>query len=151
MLTLLGLAVVRSRLWPASSFRTIDLVNALACAAAFVLIYFYGELAYDSISGEFGHHAVQIGIAIVTIALGAFGHWFRSKNRVLYGLVEIAFGVAYAFSISQGLDPVKPAMSQIIALMGCAYIIARGFENLAKARAEAEAIQTRVSGQGRRA
>jgi hypothetical protein len=99
---------------------------------SFCIIFYYGDRIYDAVRAELGAHIVQIGIAVATIAIGASVHWFKTKNLALFAIVEIAFGVASAFAISQGLPPSGGSLSQIAALAGTAFIVGRRLDNLAE-------------------
>jgi cation transport ATPase len=134
VLTVSTLAAVQSRLGYPGEIRWPDILCGLASAAIFVIILSYGSRTYEVITGEFGEHAVQIAIALVTILIGVGVHFFRIKNLTLYALVEIAFGVASAFVISAGLSTAGRFLPRVAALVGCAYIVGRGLENLEKAR-----------------
>ncbi|HUA33599.1 MAG TPA: hypothetical protein VMA09_08330 [Candidatus Binataceae bacterium] len=131
VLTVLGVAAVGARYFPGLRVRAFDVIESLASAAVFVVFYYYGDIAYDKVAAELGEHVAQIAIAVVAVATGAFMHWFKRRNLMLYALIEVAFGVASAFSISQSMNTSSILLTQVAALVGCAFIVSRGLDNLA--------------------
>jgi hypothetical protein len=67
-------------------------------------------------------------IAVAVVFIGIAAHLFKRKNQILYGQVEVAIGAASAFTIAAGIKPAE-AFSRWVALVGCAYVVARGFNN----------------------
>lgn len=131
VLTVLGVAAIEKRYFPALKVRAFDVVESLAAAAVFVVVYYYGDIAYDTVATELGEHVAQIAIAVVAVTIGACMHWFKRQNLMLYALIEIAFGVASAFSVSQSMNMSTVMLTQVAALVGCAFIVSRGLDNLA--------------------
>lgn len=132
--TMIALMAVQTYYTPRGAIRMRDIMNALVSAALFVSVLDYGDLIYDRLVSEVGSHAIQIGIAVATITIGTLAHWLRGKNQTLYGLIEIAFAVASAFVITQGMSTAKGLLAQVTALVGCAYVVARGLGNVAEGR-----------------
>jgi hypothetical protein len=64
--------------------------------------------------------------------------WVKEKNLWRYGMVEIAFGVAASISITFRMNLNQSVLAQWVALVGCAYVVARGLNNLGEARRKDE-------------
>jgi hypothetical protein len=65
---------------------------------------------------------------------GDSGCWIWRGNWCGYGTVEIIFWIVSGFSIAFSLQPDKPWMPQGATLVGCAYVIARGMNNVHEAK-----------------
>jgi len=93
-----------------------------------------GSLVFRWLARIFGIHVAQSAIFLVVIIVGTFAHWFKKKNQKWYGLVEVVFGAASAGSISFRMTPGPPLFTQWATLAGCAYVIARGLNNVSEAK-----------------
>lgn len=89
----------------------------------------YGQITFLFLVSSLGLHVAQIFVSTSVILAGIAAHLFKKRNQMMYGLVEVAFAAAFAFSISAGLSPEKVFLSQWAALVGCAYVVARGLNN----------------------
>jgi hypothetical protein len=110
-------------------------VNGIAIVIVFALLI-YGESAFDRLSGEIGVHAAQGLAAIGVVAVGSLAAYFKKKRLLWFGTVEVFFGAATAVKVASGLTPGQIILSQWTALLGAAYIVARGLDNISDARAQ---------------
>ena len=95
-----------------------------------------GSVVFKWLVRTFGIHLAQFAIFCGVVAVGAFAHWFKQKNQKWYGVVEVAFGAASAGSVSFRMMP-GPLFAQWATLAGCAYVIARGLNNISQAKQSA--------------
>ncbi len=79
----------------------------------------------------------RIIVGMVTIGAGLAAHWFKKVSQRWYGIVEALFGAAGAFNITLQLQPGQSMLPQWASLVGCAYVIARGLNNISDAKAQA--------------
>jgi hypothetical protein len=75
-------------------------------------------------------------MALATFALGLVLYIFRREERALYGVAEIAFGLATAAYV--GWQATGGTMARLIAFAGAIYIVVRGLDNLDTARKAAD-------------
>ncbi|HEX4031159.1 MAG TPA: hypothetical protein VHX20_12395 [Terracidiphilus sp.] len=84
-------------------------------------------------------HLYPILIAAAVFALGLTAHWYKQKNQHMYGVVEIVFGIFLSVSIAIAVFLGRGSATQWGSLLACAYVIARGCNNVAEAKAKAVA------------
>ena len=83
-----------------------------------------------------GLHGIQITLLTSVIAIGWIAHKFKMRNQLWYGVVEIFFGIGSGASVSFSMSPGRAMFAQLVTLAGCAYVVARGFNNVTEARAK---------------
>jgi hypothetical protein len=113
---------------------------AAAGTAVYLIIRFairVGPRLFALSSRWLGTHGTQAGVGAVVVGMGLGAYWFKSKRQRWYGTVEIAFGAVGGFFICFTLEQGKTLLSQWVGLVGCAYVIARGLNNVAEASAKA--------------
>jgi hypothetical protein len=96
-------------------------------------IRFLVETLYPKINRLIGSHATQILLGILVLCMGIGAHWFKRMNQLWYGMVEIMFGAFSGFCIAYTMYPSTAHLTQWSSLVGCAYVIARGFNNVSDA------------------
>lgn len=94
---------------------------------------------FESIVLLVGIHKAQLLVFFTIISLGVVAHGIKRLNQSNYGMLEIVFGAVSAFSISSNMKPGEPLFGKWAVLIGCAYVIARGLNNVHDARARAVA------------
>lgn len=80
-----------------------------------------------------GPYGAQGGTAVLVFVCGIAAHWFKRKNQRWYGRVEVLVGALSGIRICFSLAPHTSMFSQSVALVGCAYVIARGLNNITEA------------------
>ena len=107
----------------------------------FALLYFllraiikYGPGWFVYASKIVGLYGAQAIVALAVIAIGVGAHKLKQKKQRWYGRIEVAFGAAAAVNLCFTLLPGQSLFSQWAALIGCAYIIARGLGNYTDAK-----------------
>jgi hypothetical protein len=116
-----------------------DLIVGLVGSVVGIEVVLFGSQAiklFPYYADKFGLHRLQAFIAAGVVGIGLLAHYFKKRNQYLYGLVEIAFGAGSALSISIGMTPGDILFSRWAALAGCAYVVARGANNLSEAKAK---------------
>ncbi len=93
------------------------------------------------IARKLGLRTTQFLIALVVIIVGFLAHSFKKRSQYLYGLVEVAFGASSALAVAVVMPLTTIVFSRWAALLGCAYIVARGANNLSDAISKAEALR----------
>jgi hypothetical protein len=73
---------------------------------------------------------------LCVVGFGVIAHIWKQQNQRTYGMSEVLFGIAAASFITFTLAPDKSFLSQWIGLGGAAYIVARGLNNVAEAKAK---------------
>jgi hypothetical protein len=81
------------------------------------------------LSQSIGVQSAHIGIWLFVCVIGVAAHTFKLVNKFRYGITEIAFGVISSGVIVFRISPNDSVFSQWAALVGCAYVIARGMNN----------------------
>ncbi len=81
-------------------------------------------------------HPLLLGLLFGTgvSVLGWTAHWFKLRNQIWYGAIEVVFGMISGFDISADFSINRPLAPQFAALIGCAYVIARGLNNVDEGR-----------------
>jgi hypothetical protein len=87
---------------------------------------------------------VRIIGSCLILVLGLGAHIFKKNNQLAYGAVEIVFGVASGARILQGLDIRNIVITQWAVLVGCCYIVARGFNNVFEAKEKLETVDLKT-------
>jgi len=90
--------------------------------------------AFEQVSSIIGIHALQIGITVAIVVLGWMVHWLKTLNQKLYGWIEVGFGTICVFSVAEGMSIGGSLFASWVALGGLAYVVARGFSNIAEAK-----------------
>jgi uncharacterized membrane protein YjjB (DUF3815 family) len=133
----LGLGVTR-----AARIRNL-LLEIIASIATWGLVLFATHHG-GSVYRELGHiprqSVVFAIVGLTTTLVGFLAHWFKRKNQRIYGRVEMAFGMVPGFAIASAINPERPLLPQCVSLVGCAYVIARGLNNISDANAKALAV-----------
>lgn len=75
-------------------------------------------------------------IALVVFLSGVAAHRFKQHNQFYYGVVEIAFGVVYAYGIAASVKSGQRSILQLAAALACTYVVARGRNNMTEAKAK---------------
>lgn len=90
-----------------------------------------------------GHYMNWIAVCVFPIGYSAY--YFKKKNQLLFGQLEIAVGVATALGATARQEF---RLTQILAVIGAIYIVARGFTNIddAKKRMKLEKRHQGISG-----
>ena len=88
----------------------------------------FGPALYSWMTNLVGTYFTQMVVASAVICVGIGAHFFKLKSQRWYGIVEVIFGVVSGFSIALTLTPTKPWLAQAATLVGCAYVIARRFQ-----------------------
>lgn len=93
-------------------------------------IYFreYIDLAMGKVALVTETNQGRLEIATMVVSAGVLAHFFKRKNQIRYGQVEVIIGALSAFKVAEGINPAE-AFSRWAALVGCSYFIARGLNN----------------------
>jgi hypothetical protein len=67
-------------------------------------------------------------------------HWFKIENQKMYGAVEVAFGAVSAWTMHLVFQQNASPFAQYASLLGGAYVVARGLNNIKDANARAELL-----------
>ena len=81
-----------------------------------------------------GSNWTKAVIGSSVLLTGWIAHRFKQKRQILYGLCEVIFAGASAVHVAGRLAPGKGVSTQWGALIGFAYVVARGFGNISKGR-----------------
>jgi hypothetical protein len=89
----------------------------------------------------FGLHLTQLLAAALVIVLGWLAHRFKSWNKPWYGYVEVAVAAVSAIAVVSRLnlaaiDVGSLTLAQYATLVGAAYVVARGLNNITEAKAQ---------------
>jgi hypothetical protein len=87
-------------------------------------------LILSSLSARTGIAIAQLLIGVCVVGAGTGAYWFKNKNLLWYGRVEIVFGSLPALAISAGLNPENVSAAQWASLVGAAYVIGQGLDNM---------------------
>jgi hypothetical protein len=79
---------------------------------------------------RFGDHLVQLLIIGLVIGVGFFAHEFKKWDQYFYGLVEVCFGICSTIILVFSIAPAEMHLTQWASLIGTAYVIARGRNNI---------------------
>jgi hypothetical protein len=95
----------------------------------------------------FGLHGTQALTILIVLGFGYVAHQFKLRNKLYYGYLEILFGVVSATMVVTrvnfaAVEFTDLTLSQMVALIGAAYVVARGLTNCHEARAALANIKT---------
>jgi len=96
----------------------------------------YGPNALSILTRLFGLYGMRLLVGVVVVGCGITGYFWKRKNQYTYGLGEIAFGMLVTFYVTLRIESEHSYLSQWSALVGAAYVIARGLNNRADGRAK---------------
>ena len=99
-----------------------------------VFIPEYWRPVFDYLIDRLGTHGTQVVIGTGICLMGFGAHAFKKHNQFLYGVVEVIFGGSSAFAVALGISSRSATPSQWATLVGCAYVIARGLNNVSDAK-----------------
>ena len=98
---------------------------------------------------KIGIHLTQVLTAVIVVAVGFGAHRFKQVNKLWYGRNEVLFGVISAVFVVSRIDfgavEFKSlSLAQFGTLVGCAYVVARGLNNVSEAKAERLSLASTV-------
>jgi hypothetical protein len=131
------------------AFIASTIINAVILLSAFFIGRYFkkkGPALYAITARAISPHLTQLLIGSFVVAVGFAAHWFKGKNQHWYGRIEVLFGIVSAFSIAVSLSADRPWLPQGATLVGCAYVIARGMNNMSDAKAK---LNTRTGSRDR--
>jgi hypothetical protein len=102
-----------------------------------------GPRGLQLLTPHIGFRGVQTLVSLAILGAGVFAFWFKRKRQLWYALFEVAFGSASGVNISFSTAHSGPLFAQWAAMVGCAYVIARGLNNFAEAKDKEAAILRR--------
>ena len=105
-------------------------IIAFSFAAMIVFSRMYGYRLYVDSVRVFGTYYTQLLIGIIVITTGLLAHRFKQWNQIWYGAVEVIFGCVSSIAIASSLSPSNRILGPLSSLIGCAYVIARGMNNV---------------------
>lgn len=111
----------------------------LVCAAFAEIVAFLGygiRSIFSFLIRALGLQIAQLVVAATVVFLGIAAHRFKKWNQQLYGIGEIIFGGTSAIGVASGLSSSQVLFSRWAALAGCAYVVARGLNNVSEASAK---------------
>jgi hypothetical protein len=78
-------------------------------------------------------------VAVTVVSAGWSAHHFKRLNQLVYGYVEVFFGTISAIAIVSrtnfaAVQFTTLTLAQYGALVGCAYVVARGLNNVQDSR-----------------
>jgi hypothetical protein len=106
----------------------------------------YGHNIYPWLVRIIGPYFSQIAIGSVIALIGWTAYRFKLRSQRWYGIVEAIFGGVSGYAIAFTLAPGKALLPQWASLVGCAYVIARGLNNMRDSRT---AVNIRTSSASR--
>jgi hypothetical protein len=80
-----------------------------------------------------GWGLIQVGVALAVIAFGWLAYWYKGQNQFIYGLIEVLVAMATAMTSTFGITSNRETFTRVATIVGCVYIVSRGFENMNKA------------------
>jgi len=112
-----------------------------------VLIFFdmiienFEPRVFHFVTGAVGLHSTQFIVAMLVVAAGFGAHRFKQTSKLFYGYSEVAFGVLSAVLVVTRINFVAAefrslSLAQYGTLVGCAYVVARGLNNISEAKQE---------------
>ena len=103
-----------------------------AAIGALRLLYLGITSYYTFIFGD-QIHRFYLLVGIITCGVGFF--YLRKFSRLAYGIVEIAFAVAWSWAIADHAGEPSPRLD-LISMMGILYLVVSGLENCETGHAE---------------
>jgi hypothetical protein len=137
ILTLSNQLIMRALVTASRRDAIIGFTGSTGVIVIALVLGIYGESLFKFLSDVIGLHGAQGVAAVTVIALGSLASYFKKKELLWYGTVEVFFGVVTAVKVASGLTPGEILLSQWTALVAAAYIVARGLNNISDARAQA--------------
>lgn len=116
-----------------SKFRLFGALMIFATWAIVITIRLF-YLMIVATTRQLGERSVQILILGSVVAAGFFAHEFKKRDRYLYGGIEVCFGIGTAIVLVFSSSPLELHLSQWSSLVGAAYVIARGRNNVQDAK-----------------
>jgi hypothetical protein len=104
-----------------------------------VMLFFTFATDYPQVPAKIvavlGLHLTQLLAAVVVAALGFAASEFKLRSKLYYGTIEVFFGVISSIAVLTKVHftpvPVSQmSLAQVTALVGSAYVVARGFTNI---------------------
>lgn len=95
---------------------------------------FYGDRILPFLGRILGLYGTRVVIFCVVVGFGISAHVWKRKNQYTYGFGEVLFACMATGYIAFRIVPGQSVLSQWIALMGAAYVIARGLNNISDAK-----------------
>ena len=109
---------------------------------AMVIMFRMIYLMFPLATRLLGIYGVQILIAISIIAIGFLAYEFKKRDQLSYGRVEICFGISSVLALAFSTLPNEIHLPQWVSLVGSAYVIARGRNNVSEAKSNPYASQS---------
>jgi hypothetical protein len=99
----------------------------------------YDQKLLSFLTRTVGPHFTQFLVAVTVIAVGWGAHLFKRRNQLVYGYVEAFIGVMSAIAIVSrtnfaAVQFTTLTLAQYGTLVGCAYVVARGLNNVQDAK-----------------
>ena len=116
-----------------SSYRRSGLANFSVGVCVFWIAFWFmahrkgGNAWLEHLLGT-KHSGEALGLTVV--AVGYVAHRFKRISQRWYGVVEVAFGVASGFAVAFSIYTPSPSVTQWATLIGCAYVLTRGLNNV---------------------
>lgn len=97
--------------------------------------------AFHLLTRTIGLHWTQVLVALFVVTVGYGAHWFKQANKLWYGYSEMLFGVLSAVLVVSRINFAAVEFSNLTlaqygTLVGAAYVVARGLNNVSEARRE---------------
>lgn len=112
--------------------------DLLVFAFALVFLFIYiGVSRFFSIPSVKQYLGTYWSRGLLVLAVAAAGYTafrFKRGRQIWYGRVEVAFGVASCIKVALTSPIQDSLLVQWSALIGCIYVISRGFNNISDAR-----------------
>jgi hypothetical protein len=81
-----------------------------------------------------GDYGTKLLVTTCIVGLGLLAYEFKKRDQLFYGRVEICFGIASAITLAFSSKPNEMHLTQWASLVGAAFVIARGRNNISDAR-----------------
>jgi hypothetical protein len=101
---------------------------------ALVNTFFGGAQVENFLLRSLGLYGLRILIGLVSVSMGIGAWLFKRTDLFAYGIAEIAFGGVSSIALVAGLRPGEIILSRWTALVGAAYVVARGLGNASEGR-----------------
>lgn len=113
-----------------------SLIFPAALLSALIAVLLNAPLIYRTLhlDTEMSKHSVQLVVAVVVLTSGVIAYWTKRNFQMSYGLAELFFGVATAYSNANGLATKEAALAKWTALVGAIYVVSRGMNNVMEGR-----------------
>ena len=107
----------------------LGIATAVFYGIVLIIGKFFGRRIFAALSNLIGLHSTQVAISVLTIGAGVLAFRFKKRNQSLYGLVEVVFGATSGIAVAFTISLRSSSLTQWATLIGCAYVMARGFSN----------------------